>query len=37
MAGLSAGGGFASTAHLPALRAVDGYEIVGVAARSISS
>jgi predicted dehydrogenase len=37
MAGLRAGGGFVSPAHLPALRAVDGYEIAGVAASSPES
>jgi predicted dehydrogenase len=35
--GLSGRGGFASTAHLPALRALDGYEVVAVAASSLES
>jgi predicted dehydrogenase len=37
MVGLGAGGGFASAAQLPALRAVHGYEIVGVAASAPES
>jgi predicted dehydrogenase len=32
--GLSAGGGWAATAHLPALRSLDGFELRGVAASS---
>lgn len=35
--GLSAGGGWAATAHLPALRSLDGYELRGVAASSPQS
>lgn len=35
--GLSASGGFAAGAHVPALRAVDGYELRGVSASSAES
>jgi predicted dehydrogenase len=37
LVGLSAGGSWASRAHLPALRAIDGYEVRGACASSAAS